>query len=89
MKVHAMTDWSGRMIIDKGHGNTTHALSEVGGVEFGVNLVLQRVIHTITLPHQVVMPAENCGVHFSHVYGMNRLDMSNLIKHNFTPLTEP
>lgn len=45
----------------------THAGPEVGGVQFRVVLVLHGVINAVALPHQVVMSAQNGGVHFGHI----------------------
>lgn len=54
----------------------THAGSEVRCVQFRVILVLQGVINTVTLPHQVVVTTQNGGVHSGHVWNQRDGDSS-------------
>lgn len=45
----------------------THAGPEVRGVQLRVVLVLHGVVNPVALPHQVVMSAQNGGVHFGQL----------------------
>lgn len=54
----------------------THAGPEVGRVEFWVVLILHGVINTVALPHQVVAPAQNRGIHFIHICEKQNLLLS-------------
>lgn len=45
----------------------THTRPEVRGVQLRVVLVLHGVVDAVALPHEVVMSAQDGGVHFGHV----------------------
>lgn len=50
-----------------GQKQKTHTGPEVWRVKFWVVLILHGIIDAIALPHQVVVSAQDCGVHFGHV----------------------
>lgn len=45
----------------------THTGPEVRRVKFRMVLVLHGVVNAVALPHQVVVSAQNRGVHFGHI----------------------
>lgn len=63
----------------------TYTGSEVRGVQFWVVFVLHGVINAVALPHQMVMSAQNSGVHSGHILQENTNTLNNHLSTYCTP----